>query len=394
MQYSRAGGLPGGGGPDGPGRPGRGRGLPDPPAAQRRLARPDRRAAAGRSRPGAAAGRPAGRAGRHLGRGCPGRPRAPARCCPPSHRRGGTRAAAWEAERRAAAEEVVHPALARWVATVKELLPRARPSQQAGLAYLPGGEEDYARAVRIYTTLPLSAEELHQTGLDHVAALEARAVELGAGLGLSGLDEVFAALRDSSGKIPPEEAMRQAAAAVKRAEARAGEFFPAAASAAVRGDAHAGGRGRERRGAALHPAPPRRRAARDVLVQHRAAHRRYRLGHRSGGLPRSGARASPAALPPPAAHRPARAPAPAQPRRVLRGMGPVRRAARRGSRAVRRRSRPARLDQHVADAGRPAGGGHRHPRLRLEPRAGPASSWPSTSPCRGSSSPPRSTGTW
>ena len=101
-------------------------------------------------------------------------------------------AAGWESERRAVAAEVVRPALARWVATVRELLPRARPSDRAGLVYLPGGEEDYARAVRIYTTLPLSPEELHQTGLDHVAALEARALELGAGLGLSGLDEVFA----------------------------------------------------------------------------------------------------------------------------------------------------------------------------------------------------------
>src|SRR6185312_7098862 len=104
-------------------------------------------------------------------------------------------AAAWEEQRAAASAEVVHPALARWVATVKELLPRARPAEQAGLAYLPGGEEDYTRAIRIYTTLPLSPEELHQTGLDHVAALEARAMEVGAGLGLSGIGEVFAALR-------------------------------------------------------------------------------------------------------------------------------------------------------------------------------------------------------
>ncbi len=135
-------------------------------------------------------------------------------------------AAAWESERRAAAEEVLKPALARWVATIKELLPQARPSERAGLVYLPGGEEDYRRAVRIYTTLPLSPGELHQAGLDHIAALEARAVQLGAGLGLSGLDEVFAALRDSAGKIPPEEAIRQAAVAVQRAEARAPEVFP------------------------------------------------------------------------------------------------------------------------------------------------------------------------
>jgi uncharacterized protein (DUF885 family) len=135
-------------------------------------------------------------------------------------------AAAWREERRAIAEAVVHPALSRWVATVRELLPQARPAEQAGLAHLPGGQEDYARAIRIYTTLPLSAEELHQTGLDHVAALEARAVELGAGLELSGLDEVFAALRDSSGQLSPEQAIREAAAAVHRAEARAAEFFP------------------------------------------------------------------------------------------------------------------------------------------------------------------------
>ncbi len=140
--------------------------------------------------------------------------------------RGWDAAAAWESERRAVAEEVVRPALARWAAAIQELLPRARPSERAGLLYLPGGEEDYARAVRIYTTLPLSPGELHRTGLDQIAVLEARAVELGAGLGLSGLGEVFAAVRDSAGRISPQEAIREAATAVRRAEARAGEFFP------------------------------------------------------------------------------------------------------------------------------------------------------------------------
>jgi uncharacterized protein (DUF885 family) len=140
---------------------------------------------------------------------------------------GWPRAAAWEADRRAAAEQVVYPALARWVATVRELLPRARPSSQAGLVYLPGGDQDYSRAIRIYTTLPLTAETLHQTGLDHVAALEDRAARLGTGLGLSGLDQVRAALRDSAGQLPADEAVRQAVAAVRRAEAQAPEFFPA-----------------------------------------------------------------------------------------------------------------------------------------------------------------------
>ena len=137
------------------------------------------------------------------------------------------RAAAWEAERRSAVADVVQPALARWADTVREVLPRARSSEHAGLKWLPDGEADYARAIRVYTTLPLSAEELHKTGLDHVAALEARAVELGQGLGLSGRDEVLAAIRDSAGKIAPEEAVGRAVAAVRRAEERAPEFFPA-----------------------------------------------------------------------------------------------------------------------------------------------------------------------
>jgi uncharacterized protein (DUF885 family) len=137
------------------------------------------------------------------------------------------RAAAWEEERRSAVADVVQPALARWADTVREVLPQARSSEHAGLKWLPDGEADYARAIRVYTTLPLSAEELHQTGLDHVAALEARAVELGKGLGLSGRDEVLAAIRDSAGKIAPEEAVGRALAAVRRAEERAPEFFPA-----------------------------------------------------------------------------------------------------------------------------------------------------------------------
>ncbi|HLJ99935.1 MAG TPA: DUF885 domain-containing protein, partial [Streptosporangiaceae bacterium] len=139
---------------------------------------------------------------------------------------GWDRAAAWEQERRAAAIDIVHPALARWVAVVTELLPRARPASQPGLAWLPGGAEDYARAVRIYTTLPLSPQELHQTGLDQLQALEGRAVELGEGLGLRGFGEVLDALRDSAGKIPAEQAVQHALAAVRRAEARAGELFP------------------------------------------------------------------------------------------------------------------------------------------------------------------------
>ena len=134
---------------------------------------------------------------------------------------------AWERERRALVTDVLHPALSRWVETVRELLPSARPSERPGLHWLPGGDADYARSIQLFTTLPLTAQELHQTGLEHVAALEDRAVRLGTGLGLSGRDEVFAAIRSSAGQLPPEEAVARALAAVRRAEEQAPGFFPA-----------------------------------------------------------------------------------------------------------------------------------------------------------------------
>lgn len=134
---------------------------------------------------------------------------------------------AWRSSRDAAARDVIAPALGRWVDELRSLLPRSRPGTRAGLAYLDGGDDLYARAIRVHTTLPLSASDLHRTGLDHVQTLEARALELGASIGLRDLPAVFGALRASAGTVPPNEAMDKARAAVARAEVRAAEVFPA-----------------------------------------------------------------------------------------------------------------------------------------------------------------------
>jgi uncharacterized protein (DUF885 family) len=133
---------------------------------------------------------------------------------------------AWRAERDEVASGVVKPALARWVELLRDLLPRSRSGDEPGLVYLPGGEADYAGCVRSATTLPLTPEEIHGIGLEEIEALEARALELGASLGLRSLAEVYDALRNSSGSRPPSDAMVAATAAIRRAEARAGEFFP------------------------------------------------------------------------------------------------------------------------------------------------------------------------
>ena len=135
-------------------------------------------------------------------------------------------AAAWGAERDAIATDVVAPALRRWADQLVVLLAEARPPEHAGLAHLPGGDADYARAIRAHTTLPLTAEELHRTGLAEVERLEQRAVESGATLGMGDLTAVQEALRGSAGQHPPDEAIAAAVQAVRRAEAHAAEIFP------------------------------------------------------------------------------------------------------------------------------------------------------------------------
>ena len=107
--------------------------------------------------------------------------------------------ASWREERDAVATDVVKPALQRWAELLRQLLPLARPADRPGLTYLPGGDADYERAVRSHTTMAVTADQLHQTGLDEIERLEQRAVELGARLGLEGLEAVNDALRASAG---------------------------------------------------------------------------------------------------------------------------------------------------------------------------------------------------
>jgi uncharacterized protein (DUF885 family) len=134
-------------------------------------------------------------------------------------------AAAWHERRDAVAAQVVKPALARWAELLRELLPRARSGDEAGLVHIPGGEADYARCLRSFTTLPLSAQEIHRIGLEELAVLEAQMLELGAELQLSSLPEIHRAARESSKLRPPKEAMAAAVSAIRGAEAATPEFF-------------------------------------------------------------------------------------------------------------------------------------------------------------------------
>jgi uncharacterized protein (DUF885 family) len=133
---------------------------------------------------------------------------------------------AWRNELHEIARDTVAPALARWRDRLHELRPQARPDEAAGVSAIPGGAEDYANAIAMHTTLPLTAEELHRTGIEQIAHLEEQARELGAKIGLADLDAVRRASRASSAQRTSEEALAAAREAVRRAEERAHEIMP------------------------------------------------------------------------------------------------------------------------------------------------------------------------
>lgn len=133
---------------------------------------------------------------------------------------------AWRDERDRLVQETLKPALARWVDVLRALQPRCRPMEEAGLCHLPGGPEDYRRAILTHTTLPVTAEELHRTGMEQIEALEARMLELGADLGLDSLSDIHRAMLTASSELAAEAAIEQAVEAVRRAEALAPQVFP------------------------------------------------------------------------------------------------------------------------------------------------------------------------
>ncbi len=97
-----------------------------------------------------------------------------------------------------AVREVVRPAFDRLrTVLAHEILPESRPDDRPGIAHLAGGAEAYRDLIRYHTSLDLSAEDLHATGLAEIARIDAEFVALGSRvLGTFGLDETLARLRE------------------------------------------------------------------------------------------------------------------------------------------------------------------------------------------------------
>jgi len=115
-----------------------------------------------------------------------------------------------EAAYRAAITNDIYPAMKNvrdYLQT--SYLPKARDGY--GLMYMKGGKELYAYMVQSTTTLPLTPEEIHQTGLSEVARIKNGMEQVKQEVGFKGtLPEFFEYLRtDPKFKKPTREALTQ-----------------------------------------------------------------------------------------------------------------------------------------------------------------------------------------
>jgi uncharacterized protein (DUF885 family) len=133
------------------------------------------------------------------------------------------------AELTTAVEMSLRPAFGRLAAWVRDVaLPAARPNERCGLCALDGGAETYGKLARIHTSLPLTAEAIHATGLAEVAKIDDEMRRLGERvLGTADLATIQSRLRsDPSLHFKTrEEVEGKAVEALRRAEAAMPRWF-------------------------------------------------------------------------------------------------------------------------------------------------------------------------
>jgi uncharacterized protein (DUF885 family) len=135
--------------------------------------------------------------------------------------------------------EKVLPALARQMALMQELRPRA--VHDAGVWRLPDGEAYYALSLKVGTTTGLSPAETHQMGLDQAQQLSARADQLLKAQGLtrgSVSERIGGLFKQSRYRYPDTDAGKQRLIAdlnglVRAVQSRLPQYFGVLPKAAV-----------------------------------------------------------------------------------------------------------------------------------------------------------------
>ena len=136
---------------------------------------------------------------------------------------------AWVGRVRDVISSDVRPALATFRDALRDdVLPNARPDDRPGLSWLADGAEAYERLIRFYTTVPLSAQEIHDVGLRQVESIAAEYRELGPEVvGTADLDRIFEGLRSDPALHHTNAADIVTASKVAMAKARSamGDWF-------------------------------------------------------------------------------------------------------------------------------------------------------------------------
>lgn len=137
-------------------------------------------------------------------------------------------AEAWSRELASIVEEAVVPALVETADALETVAERARGEDEPGLVHLEGGADLYEKLVHAYTTVDMSASEVHELGLAVIDELEAEYRELaGPLLGTEDNAEIYARLRDDESMhyTSGDDIVRDATAALERAKAEAPKWF-------------------------------------------------------------------------------------------------------------------------------------------------------------------------
>lgn len=135
----------------------------------------------------------------------------------------------WRERLKGLAAETIRPAFAKYREGAVGLLTTARDDDHPGLLHLPGGNEIYERLIEVFTSLPVTARELHEVGLSEAKGKLAKEfVEIGGrAFGQGSLAGVLTRLRtDPSLRYSTaEEIVADAEALVERAWQAAPDWF-------------------------------------------------------------------------------------------------------------------------------------------------------------------------
>jgi uncharacterized protein (DUF885 family) len=106
--------------------------------------------------------------------------------------------APWRASLERVVADEIRPAVRRYREALQdEVLPHARTEEHVGLTWLADGAEAYDRTIRLYTTLSLPAEQIHEIGLAQVESLAAEYRQLGPQVtGSEDLGQILDSLRN------------------------------------------------------------------------------------------------------------------------------------------------------------------------------------------------------